>query len=386
MPQNSTIDRLAAYADLVAARDRWSVAAGSAGVAIDPGECFGFASLKHTAPAADEVGIVMAQIRAVDRVLGVLWMAKAERLVRISRERTSEGPTGAGGGWCQPAVLPPGAGASVIARSVQIEFVGGATCLRNFVNSAAWVGLVVREISVRPVDEVRGRPVVKSGLHPMPLMCMLLLDSVEVAGNRAGSAVLETAAVWKTPATQPGAVVSELFAPPDFVFDPDHALWRPRTPAEVLAGVVLVAVRQEPCRWLLVGHAEGGAVLEEPASRRTIFLRRGESDIRTGVRLQSLDTGRGATGALETVATVADPGFEDEFLLHAGKGPHVWLVADIRLRDGAAVVRKGGAVTVGGVRYLVGEISDNPASIELTPVSGGPGHTLFAGSGKETLP
>lgn len=158
-PRNERGARLAAdgaFFDLAWFGDAMLASAGTADVAVRPGERFGFAAFAERAPDPDEVDAVLRQSWFVERLLEALFAARPAGLDGVWRE--TQAPPGTSGGGRRAAASDefllesrvslrrhPG----VRTQALRVAFVGATPCLRRFLN-----GLLGQEIPwfVRSVE------------------------------------------------------------------------------------------------------------------------------------------------------------------------------------------------------------------------------------------
>ena len=81
-----------AFFELAAFLDRMRQRAEDEGVALNPGERFGFSAYAEEPPAAELVSPVLRQARLAETLLGILFEAGPERLVSFQRELLTSGP------------------------------------------------------------------------------------------------------------------------------------------------------------------------------------------------------------------------------------------------------------------------------------------------------
>jgi len=382
----ATSDRLGAFAELSAFVERSRLAAARAGVAVAMDERFGFARHANEAPSDDEVAAVLAQRQAIDRVLAVLFAAGPEKLLGVRRENPKTEAAAREGDWCTLPVArslrTPGA---VRTRVVQVGFAGTTACLRAFLNGlAAEASLVVREVAATPEESKGARDrSVPTSLGPRVMHFTVLLEAVELEGDAPADAGI-VAGAESAPAAwvraQPGGSADgrgfELFAPPPLTFSVEEKRWvlAKGTPkaADAGLGIELLAVRRAPYRWRLVGHtgdgADGRALLEDTALRRTLRLRIGEREATCGLVLKALERVRGRDGGVVGRATLIDPGEHEPVLLTTtGDGTSAPYVAVLRVRGEAKPVemRTGATIRAGGADYGIEAIVAEPAAVEL---------------------
>jgi len=375
------MDRLGAYAELVAFAERCRAAAERAGTAVAKDARFGFASHAGEAPAESEVAAVLGQMREVERVLEALFKAGPERLIGVWRENpATDAAMRSGGDWCAlelvRSVQVPGL---VRTRVVRVGFVGTGACLRRFLNRlAAESALVVRDVAAAVPESKSGREKTARGLGGAQREFSVTLESVTVegaTGGRVRDAATPVPAVWREPA---GDVArGELFAPATLEFDAAQERWAlPSCDAAAVGledfGVTLVAVRRVPYRWRLAGVVgtapERRALLEETATRRTVLLGNGERESQSGVALEALDEERLADGGRGVRAVLRDPQERGPVVLTTTGGGPERSLAVLRLagREEPVVLGEGATVQAGGWSFGVGRFRAVPESVEVS--------------------
>jgi hypothetical protein len=373
MEPGAEADRLDAYAELSAFVERCRAEASRVGVAVAPEEHFGFAANAREAPAAEEVPAVIAQKRALERVLAALFASGPERLIGAWRESPDEGGADhAGSDWCA-IERTRSVGVPELARTrvVRVAFAGGTDCLRRFLNRLAGTpGLVVREVSVAAPEEKQLRGA-KGRNQPTGRRFSVTLESVELANGAsvadAGSEA-EVPTLWREPvADEHGSFAGELFAPTSAEQEA-----RSTGAVEGDSGIELLAVRAVPYRWRLVGHVAGpnggAALLEETTTRRGVLLRAGEREKKSGVTLMTLEVGVARHGGRVVRATLSDPGERAPIALTtAGEEREARLAAVLRVRGRAEPLElaEGETLRLAGKQLTVAAVRAAPAEVEI---------------------
>ncbi|HLP02769.1 MAG TPA: Amuc_1100 family pilus-like protein [Opitutaceae bacterium] len=369
------VDRLGAYAELVAYVERCRAAAEAAGVTIEPGERFGFSRYAQEAPAAEEVTEVLAQKQVLERVLGALFAAGPERLHGASREATGgSAAERVGAEWCRlEATRSVGVAQLVMTRAVRVTFDADTTCLRRFLNRLACEsGFVVREVGAASREDKRSG-VTRPDLQAAVRRFSVTLEAVEIAMGGVAQPVVATPSdiggPWPETSTESvGRERTELFA------SPRNALAATASGGPgAECGLELLAVRVIPYRWRLVGHVSGvggdAAVLEETGARRSVVLALGEREPRTGVTLSALAVTRARHGGRLVRAELADPHESKPVVLTTtGENGAARVTATLRVRGRGEPleIAEGAKVRADDGERTVAAIRTDPAEVELT--------------------
>lgn len=372
-------DRLEAYAELVAFRERMRAQAAAAGVALAKGEAFGFAQHAQTAPAAAVVLTVRTQQRTLERVLQALFASEPGRLVGVWRENPQPEAAARDGEWCVwPAARSLRLPGLVETQATRVAFVGTTACLRGFLNRLAGESaLVVREVAAEPGEDKAARGTAQHGTRASRRFTVTL-EAVAVAGGTGAESTARAREPppWRSPAGGRGGGLFAMAPAEDGRERRSgrvEALEKDESWGSADFGVALLAVRRVPYRWRLVGHvggAESSAVLlEEAATRRGALLRIGARDPASGLELVAVDFGRGADGGRLVRATLHDPAETVPVELGTAGGADPTrgaAVLRVHGRSEPVEVAEGGTVEANGDRYTIGVVSPETATAEVT--------------------
>jgi hypothetical protein len=344
--------RTEAFFDLTTYVGRMHEQAARYGVAVTPGEQFGFSAYAREGPEPDLIPSIHRQRVVGGFILENLFAGKPRRLEKV--ERTApQGPV-RGGISAAPvsrADSPVEADTFVIdprsslqqrdvveTTAFRLTFVGSTATLRSLLNGIVRGGipLVARRVDVEPVKDTSLRsstvaesksplvPVVRPSLSRMTVtleFCDIGRFPVAAAGSRPVGLDLAGAravpCLWVEPPVQSRGRgwTYDVFTPPSIFHDQRIGLtWAvPATspaltlPADGPFDLVLLGIRRSPFRMQLVGYAGKSGdlrgILAHVDTGDTVVVQAGQRLVAQGLFIKRLELTRPGTGGDEHAAT-----------------------------------------------------------------------------------